>query len=166
MDLKGTQGLYIGGNSALSSDTLGSGIVNSSLTSVGTLTGLGVEGLSTLRTISEDIVTITGANATVEHNFSNSAIWYHTGVSGNFTVNLTNVPTTQNKAYSVALIVNQGGTGYLPNSFAVNSGSPLTINWSNGLVPNTNANKIDIVAFSIVNVSGTFVVYGQLSSFG
>ena len=106
-----------------------------------------------LRTISEDIVTITGANATVEHNFSNSAIWYHTGVSGNFTVNLTNVPTTQNKAYSIALIVNQGGTGYLPNSFAVNSASPLTINWSNGLVPNTNANKIDIVAFSIVNVS-------------
>ena len=166
MDLKGTQGLYIGGNSVLSSDTLGSGIVNSSLTSLGTLTGLGVEGLSTLRTISEDIVTISGANATVEHNFSNSAIWYHTGVSGNFTVNLTNVPTTQNKAYSIALIVNQGSTGYLPNAFAVNSGSPLTINWSNGSVPNTNVNKIDIVAFSIVNVSGTFVVYGQLSSFG
>ena len=121
MDLKGTQGLYIGGNSVLSSDTLGSGIVNSSLTSVGTLTGLGVEGLSTLRTISEDIVSLSGANATVEHNFSTSAIWYHTGVSGNFTVNLTNVPT-QNKAYSIALIINQGGTGYLPNA-AVNSAS-------------------------------------------
>ena len=166
LDVKAAQGIYINGVSALSSTTLGTNIVNSSLTSVGTLTGLSVSGLSALKTISEDIVALSGANSTVEHNFANSAVFYHTSVSGNFTCNLTGVPTTQNKAYSIALVINQGSTGYIPNAFAVNSGTPISINWSNGAVPVPNANKIDIVAFSIVNVSGTFVVYGQLSSFG
>ena len=55
--------------------------------------------------------------------------------AGNFTVNLTNVPTTTEKAYSIALILNQGATGYLPNAFSIDSGAPITINWSNGAVP-------------------------------
>ena len=158
--------IAISGTQVISSNTLGSGVTSSSLTSLGTLTSLSVSGLSALKTISEDIVSLSGANGTVAHDFSSSAIFYHTGATANFTCNLTNVPTTQNKAYSIALIINQGATGRIPNAFAVNSGSPLTINWSNGSVPNPNANKIDIVAFSVVNVAGTFVVYGQLSSFG
>ena len=158
--------ISISGNQVLSSNTLGSGITASSLTSLGTLSSLTVSGLSVLKTISEDIVSLSGANGTVSHDFSSSAIFYHTGPTANFTTNLTNVPTTQNKAYSIALIINQGGTARIPSGFAVNSGAPLTINWANGAIPNGNENKIDIVAFSVVNVSGTFVVYGQLSSFG
>ena len=160
-------GIYIAGkSSALSSTTLGSGIVNSSLTSVGTLTGLAVEGLSALKSVSEDIVALNSATGLVTHDYSLSSIFYHTAVAGNFTVNLTNVPTTTEKAYSIALILNQGATGYLPNAFSIDSGPTITINWSNGAVPVPNASKIDIVAFSIVNISGTYVVYGQLSSFG
>ena len=166
LNVSGTQGIYIAGTSALSSTTLGTGIVNSSLTSLGTLTGLAVEGLSALRTVSEDIVALNSATGLVTHDYSESSIFYHTAIAGNFTVNLTNVPTTSEKAYSIALILNQGATGYLPNAFSIDSGSPITINWSNGAVPVPNASKIDIVAFSIVNISGTYVVYGQLSSFG
>jgi hypothetical protein len=166
LNLTGTQGLYMAGSSILSSTTLGSSVVNSSLESVGVLEGLSVDGLSILKTISEDIVALSGATGTVNHDFGSSAVFYHTGINANFTCNLIGVPTTQNKAYSIALILNQGATGRIPNSFAVNSGTPITINWSNGATPVANANKIDIVAFSLVNVAGTFVVYGQLSSFG
>jgi len=47
MDLASGKEYYVNGTSVLSADTLGSGVVNSSLTSVGTLGQLEVTGVTT-----------------------------------------------------------------------------------------------------------------------
>ena len=56
--------LSIDGTSVLSSTTLGSGVVNSSLTSLGTLTGLNVDGICTFETVAERFQNISGATGT------------------------------------------------------------------------------------------------------
>jgi hypothetical protein len=62
-------------------------------------------------------------------------------------------------------VISQGGTAYIPNALQI-AGVAQTINWQGGSAPSGNANKKDIVSFSILNSAGTYIVLGQLVSFG
>ena len=107
----------------------------------------------------------TGATGTVVHDFSTGAIWYHSSIASNFTVNLTNVATTTDVAEGVTLVLNQGGTGYIPNAFQIN-GSAQTIRWANNTTPTPSMNKIDIVTFSIIRTqTPAWFVMAQLLPF-
>jgi len=114
--------------------------------------------------ISEIVNTKTSATGTVEHDFSTGAVWYHSSISANFTVNLTNVPTTANKAITVALMLNQGGTGYYPNALQVNSGA-VTIRWADNITPIPGSNQIDVCVFTLVRISDTWFVVGNYSKY-
>lgn len=111
------------------------------------------------------VSTITNATGTVTHNFSNGAIFNHTSISGNFTANITNFNPTNNTTINVVLILNQGVTAYVPTGLQLN-GVTQTINWQGGSAPSGNANKKDIVNFSIAYISSTYTVFGQLTTFG
>jgi len=72
---------------------------------------------------------------------------------------------TQNRIYSMSLILNQGATPYIPTSVTVNGGA-VTLNYAGGVNPTGRANKIDIVSLNIYNVAGSFTCVAQLSSYG
>jgi len=126
---------------------------------------LSVEGAMYVNGSVETLIDKSSATGTVTHDFSQGALFYHSSISGNFAVNLTNFPTTNGKAIVVSLILDQGATAYIPNALQV-GGVAQTINWFGGSAPAGNANKKDLVAFTLIRRSGSWTVLGQLSSYG
>ena len=91
-------------------------------------------------------------------DYSTGALFYGTGsLSGNFTINITNVPTDNGKAMTVSLFVTQGATGRIPTTLNVN-GSSVTILWVGGSAPTpTSSNgKIDIFNFTLIRRSSSW----------
>ena len=156
-----------GANLALESyvDNAIASLSNLSLSSL-TLTGdLTSQGLTTLQETAEVLNTKSDATGVVTHDFSTGTIWYHVAISSNFTANFTNVPTTNNRAMGCTLVLGQGGTARIPNAVQID-GVAQTIKWSGGTVPTGNANKIDVVSFTLLRVSSTWTVLGSLSTYG
>jgi hypothetical protein len=122
-------------------------------------------GTTTLQQSTEVIETKTSATGAVTHDFSTTAIWYHSNLSGNFTVNLINLPTTDNRSISISLILAQGGTARVPTALQID-GVNQTINWASGTLPTGNNNKIDLVSFTLIRSNSSWTVIGNLSSFG
>ena len=131
----------------------------------GSFTSLSATGtLSIFQTI-EAIYQQSGYGTSQSLAYTNGAVYYLTGMTGNFTFNWTSVPTTTNKTTTLTLMLGQGGTAYVPTTLQIN-GTGITINWAGGVVPTGRASKVDVVTFFIYNLSGTFVALGQLSSYG
>jgi hypothetical protein len=128
-------------------------------------TDLTLNGLTTLHQTSEVLNTITGATGVVEHDFSQTAIWYHTSVTNNFTANFTNLPTLNSRVISLALIIVQGSTARLPIAVQVD-GAAQTINWQGDEQPTGNANAIDLISFSLIRTGSLWTVLGSLSTYG
>ena len=114
---------------------------------------------------SEVLNTKTSATGPVEHDFETGAIWYHSSISANFTANFTRVPTTDNRTISLALILVQGTTAYIPNAVQI-GGAAQTILWQGGTAPTGNANKTDIVSFTLLRTGSAWTVLGSLSTYG
>lgn len=115
--------------------------------------------------INEKFAAISGAIGVVVHNCSNGRIFNHNNIAANFTCNFSNLNINSGHASAVSLILNQGATAFIANAVQI-SGVGQTINWLNTSTPTGNANKKDIISFTILNNSGTHTVFGQLSSFG
>lgn len=167
----------INGTTVLSATALGSGILSSSLTSVGSLNSLNAatptftgpfssSGVSTfanrvdLQQMREAVIDVTPSTNTYTCNYSSGAVFFGTSApSANFTVNLTNVPTDNAKAITVSIIITQGATGYVPGTFNID-GSGQTIKWIGGSAPTpTNGvGKIDIFNFTLIRRSSSWTV--------
>ena len=126
-----------------------------------------ISGLTTLTYTSEKLTTKTSAGSagTVTHDVSTGSIFYHSSISNNFTANFTNVPTTNDRAIGVSLVLAQGGTGYIVNVLQID-GSTQTIKWVNNITPTGTANKVDIVGFSLIRTGSAWTVLGQYSTYG
>jgi hypothetical protein len=116
------------------------------------------------RIIIEDMAVKTGATGTVTHDFSETSVWYHTSPAADFTVNFTNVPTTNNRSTSVALILVQGATAYIPSAVQV-GGAAQTILWQGGLEPIGTSDGTDVVSFTLIRSSSTWSVIGSLTGY-
>jgi len=116
--------------------------------------------------VSEVIETSINATAsTVVYDFSTGANWYHSSTNTNFSANFINVPTTDNRAITTTLVINQGSTAYIPTSVTINGGASETIKWSGGTASGT-PNGIDIVGFTFIRSSGSWTqVLGQINAF-
>jgi hypothetical protein len=126
---------------------------------------LDVAGTTSLTQVDESFTSISDATGVVTHDCSTGQIFNHTSIDANFTANFTNLNLTSGKATTITLVLNQGGTAYIPNAVQIQS-SAQTIRWSANTVPTGNTNAVDVVSFSILNNSGTYIVLGQLSTFG
>ena len=105
------------------------------------------------------------SGATVTFDCSTGNIFYITStVGGNWTANFTNLNIASGTASTITLIISQGATGYYPNAFQVATVAK-TINWQGNTTPSVSANRNDIVTFSILNNSGTYIVFGQIAGF-
>ena len=104
------------------------------------------------------------ATGIVTHDCSLGHIFYHTSPDALFTVNFTNLNLSSGYATALTLIIVQGGTGFIPNSVGI-GGVIQTLNWQGNVTPTPSTNRTDVVTFSIINVSGTYTVLGQLTGF-
>lgn len=103
-----------------------------------------------------------------------ATIFRFANLTGNITANLTNLNfesanSTLNRAISVSVIVTQGATPYVCNAVQI-EGVAQTVLWQGSTTaPTGNANKTDVITFSIIRTGlGTtdYIVFGQLVSFG
>ena len=145
-----SQGVYIGANSSTSIDVTGPLTVNNQL--------IIEDG------VSEKFSTLTGATGVVAHDCDNGHIFYHTSISADFTANFTNLGLSTNYSTNLTLILNQGATARIPSAVQI-GGSAQTINWQGGSAPSGTSNGIDAVSFTILRVSGSYIVLGQLVDF-
>ena len=133
------------------------------VTSLGTLTGLSISGLTTIQQITEVVASPGGTT----FDFSTGAVFFTTSatVGANFTPSFTNIPTTDGRMTIVSIVINQGSTPYMPTlttSINVN-GTSNTVKWSSGVLPTGRANSLQIITYSILKVGGTWYVSGQAS---
>lgn len=133
-------------------------------TFTGTLSAADVtlSGILTVAETTEILSTGTISSNIFTANFNNGATFYiTTAPSANFTINVTNLPTTDNRVTVLSFFVLQGATGYIPNALQI-GGSAQTIKWSNGTTPTaTNgAGKVDVFTFTFIRRSSTWEVLG------
>ena len=166
LNLGSSSGLSIAGTSVLTSTTLGTGVTGSSLTSVGTLTGLTVDGVTKIQAVDEAVSVVTGTSSgTQSYDFADYAIVYHASVNGTITAAWTNVPTDAG-ARVVTVAINNGGTAYgIDNSFGIN-GTSYTVKWASATAPALKANQVNVFSFTLINDGSTFQVLGNMTAFG
>ena len=176
-DLPSGKGYHINNTAVLTATTLGSGVLASSLTSTGTLTALTVSGVTELQSrvgiasATENLTISSNTSGNTDYNLNTSAVFYHNSVTGNISINFTNVPTTASKAYTIALIFNQGGTAFVPSAnVTINGGSSTAIQWMGGTTPSGQAGKKEVFSINLVNISATatpsWLVFGSANAFG
>jgi hypothetical protein len=130
-----------------------------------TTANLTINGLTTLAETTETLDTKSSVTGTVVHDFSTTAIWYYSSISGNVTANITNVPTTNNRITSVSIVINQGGTGYIVNGLQID-GAAQTIRWQANTVPTASTNRVDVFTFSLLRAADAWTVLGSATSHG
>ena len=126
---------------------------------------LTLTGTTVLQQSTEILNNLSGATGTVIHDYSTGAVFNHISLADNFTANFTNIPITNNRAINVVLILNQGGTAYIPSALEID-GVSRTINWQGGSIPAGNINSIDVVSFTFIRITNTWLVLGSLTTYG
>jgi hypothetical protein len=97
-------------------------------------------------------------------NTTTGGVWYEQAPGADYTVNLTNLATDNNRVQTIAIVVEQGSTAYMPTALQI-AGSAQTINWKDGSAPTGTANGYDIVSFTVMRRSSTWIVFGSASSY-
>lgn len=113
----------------------------------------------------ENFVSLSEATGNVVHDCTNTAIFFHTLIANTFTPNFTNLVADNNQTSVVTLVIQQGSTAYVPSGIQI-EGTSETVNWSEGINPSGSANKIDVVSYTLLRSSDTWIVLGQVGSFG
>ena len=113
----------------------------------------------------EIFYTFNGQGGVTDHNVMLGHLFYHTGVTGDLTPNFTNFDLTAEDATNITIIIQQGNTAYEIPAIQI-GGAAQTIVWQNNSAPTGTANGTDSFSFTILNDGGTYVVLGQMVSFG
>lgn len=116
----------------------------------------------TMQQTYEVVNSVNGATGTVAYDFTVGGTYYHTNPAAAWTANITNIPSTANRIFVIVFIVNQGTTGYLPSAYQIN-GTAVTVKWTAS--PTASTSKYDVLSLSCMYVGGSWLVFGQNSSF-
>jgi hypothetical protein len=137
-------------------------LVNANITTTNT-TDLNVVGLTSVSEISETLSNLILVSNSASPNFVDGGLFYiSASPTGNFTLDLQNVPTTDSKVLTISFIVVQGSTGYIPSVIRI-GGSAQTIKWVGGSAPTptSSSGKIDIFTFTLIRSSSSWQVLGS-----
>ena len=124
-----------------------------------------VNGVLTNTSTSETATPINSASGTVTHDYNTNNTFIHNSISGNFTANFTNIPTTDGTVITITLILNQGSTGYLCNAIQIN-GTGETLNYANSTTPIPTADRTEIQTFNLIRSGGSWTVTTGLITLG
>lgn len=167
-NIVGTGDINITGS--VSATDFSSGAVGApQITSASTITltapdGIINNGLVDLKATREALEYIANPIGTTTCNLDNAAVFWMNNLQGAVAANFTNVPTDVNKVITVAVVCQQGATGYIPTVQI--DGVAQTINWQGGSAPTGNANDIDVVSFTFATYSaGFWTVLGSMTSY-
>jgi hypothetical protein len=171
-DLATGQAYKINGYSVLNSNTLGSEVVNSSLTSVGTLTGLTISGTTTLQQSLEKVVDGGSISGTKNIDLLTSAVHMFTSTNefsfnfrGNGSNTLASLISIDQAITSVIFVENTTARSILEIQV---DGVEQTVYWFGGTGPNGNEDSTDIYTVTIVRIDAEtpeYKVYASQSKF-
>lgn len=143
------------------------GTLTANIGSIGNLTVTGnliAAGAFTLQQTYEVIITVGTISGTVAYDYTLGGSFYHATPASAWVVNIINLPTTANRVNVLALIINQGATGYFPSAYQIN-GNAVTVKWSFGTTPTASNSKIDILSLSCMYIGGSWIVVGQAGNY-
>ena len=115
--------------------------------------------------VEEKFATTNGATGVTALDCSTGHVHYLTAPAGDITANFTNLDLTAEYATNVTIIIDQGNTAYEVTAVQI-GGAAQTIVWQGNNAPTGTANGVDSFSFTILNDGGTYVVLGQMVSFG
>ena len=114
-----------------------------------TVTGnASVSGILGVQEIQEVVVAAPSPGTAYTANWANGDIFYMTSLAGNMTVNITNLPTTANRNYTVVFYLVQGGTGYYINTLQI-AGTGVTIRFPSATAPTPTINVVTTQTFML-----------------
>jgi cytoskeletal protein CcmA (bactofilin family) len=150
-----TTDLAVTGNTTLSTDlaVTGNTTLTGGLTVSGALIAAEMAEIVTSGTISTNVLTL---------DWTATNISYVSSPAANFTLNVTNAPTTDDRALAVTVIVTQGATPYIASALQI-GGVAQTIKWAGGSAPSGTASKIDIFSFVLLRTGSAWTVFGSSS---
>ena len=125
----------------------------------GQLSFANASGGDTVKTLNS----LTGASGDITHDCTNSNFFYHTNMSADFTPNFINLNMQNNEITEGGLILVQGGTGYLPDNFKVDS-TGSAIYWEGAAMPTASTNGTDTIDLKITKVSNNYSVFARFST--
>ena len=140
-------------------------VVAGAITSYASMTTVGLTATGMIDIVSsrESVVDVISSSV-VAYNFSQGAIFYHsTSPAIDWSVNFTNLPTTNGKVITMNIIVPQGATAYKITGCNID-GVIQTIKWFGSSVPTGTINKTDIWAFSLIRRQNTWTVLASAST--
>jgi hypothetical protein len=113
-------------------------------------------------TVSEKLTRVDGNTVNLVYNSNSSNIGFATNPSGDITLNVTNIPTTDNfdnHLLTFSVIINQTGTARTCTAVTLN-GVSRTINWAGGslsaaIAGVTTSSGTDIYTFTGINTVGS-----------
>ena len=125
----------------------------------GTFTGdLIIDGYST------ELVQSSLTGTSISMSLALGSVGYVASPSGDITLNLTNVPTTDDRSISVSVILDQGATPYEITTLQI-GGLGQTINWPDGIAPSGTVNGYDVFTFNLIRVGATWIVLGNMAGY-
>tara|TARA_E500000318_G_scaffold53749_2_gene50022 strand:+ start:8423 stop:10201 length:1779 start_codon:yes stop_codon:yes gene_type:complete len=143
--------------SATTLNFVGSGVVASGTGATKTITIAGGGGGSEIKSFN----TLNASNGEVVHDCTNSHVFYHTNIAGNFSPNFTQLSISNNQTTETTVILNQGGTAYSIESVKVN-GTDASLFWE-GARPDPSINTPDIARFQILRSSNAYTAIGNFT---
>jgi hypothetical protein len=130
-----------------------------------TVTDLTVSGVLSFQETQELVNAVAAPTSTQAFDWNTGSIFYVTGITTNFTANITNLPVTANRSYVVAFVLVQGSTPYMLNALQV-GGSATTIRWNNATAPTGTANRWELVSFVMIYTGSSWIALGNFTSYG
>jgi hypothetical protein len=127
---------------------------------------LTLNGTLSVEQIQEHVVVANGATGFFTNDWNNGAILYISSLQSNFTINVTNVPTTANKSYVVTAIIQQStNAAYYCSTLSVNS-LGVTVRWPNATQPTPATSRTEVESFTLYYSGAVWTALAQYTSFG
>ena len=145
----------------------------STLTSVSNLlngttafTGFNCTGLANILKLSETVSSVAVSGGSAACNYNNSAIFFITGQTANFTLALTNLSPVANKSFSVTLLISSASSKFYANALTIN-GTSIVFVYNGGLASVSVSSATYIIQqFNIIYTASTSAPAFTISSIG
>jgi hypothetical protein len=124
-----------------------------------------INGSLIIEGVSEVLTVDGGFSGNRDFDYTSGSIFYLTGLTGNGTWNINNIPTTNDRGLTMTFVIEQGGTPYSGSAYSFDS-TPVTVKWVDSTVPTGSANKTEVIGLTAFRVGSSWNVLGSLSTFG
>jgi len=144
-------------------DNLKANLANPTFTGTVGADAIVVTGRFDASTVRQVILSSSISASVMTANYATNDVHFQASApTANFTLNVTNAPTDDDKTLTVVVFVTQGATGYIPSAVQV-AGVGQTIKWANGAAPTptSSAGKIDVFSFTFIRRASAWTVFGS-----